>query len=54
MAPASLTLLGDLQDLLPALDRAGPGDDADVAAADLQAQHFDDGRLLLTSVLAIL
>src|SRR5207248_11157122 len=28
-------------------DRTGPGDDANVAAADFQAQHFNDRRLAL-------
>src|SRR5262249_23683362 len=39
--------VGDLQDLLAALDRAGAGDDADVAGADLEAQDLDARRLLL-------
>src|SRR5262249_15941079 len=39
--------VGGLQDLVAALHRARPGDDADVAAADLEAERRDDGRLLL-------
>ena len=36
---------GGGEDLLFALDRAGPGDDADRAAADREAAGADDGRL---------
>src|SRR5262249_3009132 len=42
--------VGDLEDLLAALDRAGPGDDTELSAADAQAQGLDDGWLLLDFV----
>ena len=42
------------EDLLFALDGAGPGDDADVPAADGEAAGLDDGRLGFVSRLATL
>ncbi len=39
--------VGDLQDLLPALDGTGAGDDAEMAGAHLQAEDLHARRLLL-------
>ena len=47
VAPAALTALAVVEDLLFALDRARTGDHADRAAADRQAAGADDRRLLL-------
>ena len=48
VAAGLLDDVGDLENLLAALDGAGPGDDAEVAAADLQAAATcTHGRLLL-------
>ena len=39
--------MGDFENLLARLDRARPGDDADLAGADFQLEHLDAGRVLL-------
>src|SRR5205823_804804 len=39
--------MGDVQDLLPALDGTRAGDDAESAGADLQVEDVEPRRLLL-------